>query len=403
MSSLAHAEIDDQMTVAKKEYQDTISQAQNAGGDANLPPGVSRHDFTKWKEQQAVAARRRLAELEERLQRLQLLKTKLSRMKANADDTVQRSDATIGATQSVNFSLPGQTQHKQNSSPLKATNAASGAQWAAVEDVDGDPDSPIGNDQEADDEVPPGEHTRMAAYLPPYQPGMAPPFTPGMSGLRKIIRDEMTSVIDLVVNDRMLKSKEVDVELEALPPGTSPSRADRPRTSTRQAWTAKTGDSEYPSDPESEDDEGNESRKKKQGEVVVMPRTIEEAEPCSVSLLFGGLTRQSLLRKKCFAIMNSSAWGGLFYSSTLFSCVYSALVVEMPGWNDADRNPVFDIAEYVFKAVFAFEIVIGILALGFINGKRSWLRISGMNVSVCLPGCVCWCASGRGCICELVT
>lgn len=327
-----------------------------------------------------VAARRRIAELEERLQRLQLLKTKLSRMKANADDTMQRKDATFGATQSVHFSLPGETQphHKHNLSPhrtLQATNAASGAQWATVEEMDGDPDSPTRNDEEADDEVPSGAHTRMAAYLPPYQPGMVPPFTPGMSGLRKIIRDEMTSVIDLVVNDRMLKSKEVDAESEALilPPESSPSHADRPRTSTRQAWTAKTGDSEFPPEIESSLDETIKQ------DVVLMPRTLDEAELRSVPWLFGGLTRQSPLRIKCFAIMNSGSWGGIFYTSTLFSCVYVAVVVEMPGWTDADRSMVFDVAEYVFTGIFALEILVGILALGFIRGKTSWIRISGIN------------------------
>jgi hypothetical protein len=44
------------------------------------------------------------------------------------------------------------------------------------------------------------------------------------------------------------------------------------------------------------------------------------------------------------------------------------------------RNPSFDIAEYVLTGVFAFEILVGVTALGFINGRTTWLRISGMNM-----------------------
>ena len=210
MPSLADAEIEDQMKVARKEWQDTVVQAKGAASDADLPPGVSRRDFTKWKEQQAVAARRRLAELEDRLGRLQMLRTKLARMKANADDTVQQSHETLGPQGNV-MTLPGQAeqsrlQKTEPSAKLGAVNVMGVSQWSTLEDIEGDPDSPVRNDELADDEVPPGQHTRMPAYLPPYRTGMAPPFTPGMSGLRKIIRDEMTAVVSQVVDSRMQKS-----------------------------------------------------------------------------------------------------------------------------------------------------------------------------------------------------
>ena len=87
---LAEAEIEDQMKAAQKEWRETVQNTRGIDSDAQLPAGVSRHDFTKWKEQQAVAARRRLSQLEERLQRLQLLRNKLVQMKSNALDTVQQ-------------------------------------------------------------------------------------------------------------------------------------------------------------------------------------------------------------------------------------------------------------------------------------------------------------------------
>jgi len=205
MTSLADAEIDDQVKAAKREWQEMVTQAKDAGNDqTNLPPGVSRHDFTKWKEQQAVAARRRLAELEERLQRLQMLRSKLARMKANADDTLQRSDAVLGGGH-----LPGQPQHKHNGTAKLGTMSATGnSQWTTLEDVGGYLDSSVRNGEDADDEVPLGAHTRMPAYLPPHQHGMAPPFTPGLSGMRKIIRDEMTQVVTQVLQDRLGKRSE---------------------------------------------------------------------------------------------------------------------------------------------------------------------------------------------------
>ena len=229
-SSLADAEIEDQMKAAKKEYQDTVNAAR--GPEPALPPGVSRHDFTKWKEQQAVAARRRLAELEDRLQRLQLLRTKVAKMKANADDTLLQTDTALGQSfartsdhHAGSWTLPGQAQppqqkqqqqQQQQQQPgppakLGALNASGDAQWTTLEDVDGDLDSPARNAEPADDEVPAGEHTRMPAYLPPpHQPGMAPPFTPGMSGLRKIIRDEMNAVVSEVVTHQLHSSNKSD-------------------------------------------------------------------------------------------------------------------------------------------------------------------------------------------------
>jgi len=68
-----------------------------------------------------------------------------------------------------------------------------------------------------------------------------------------------------------------------------------------------------------------------------MPRSLEDAEPRSLPFLFGGLSRRSALRIKCFEIMHHMGWTALFYFSTLMSCVYSAVVVEAPGWIGDDR------------------------------------------------------------------
>jgi hypothetical protein len=242
--SLADAEIEDEMKAANKEYQANLTVARGTGPEPALPPGVSRHDFNKWKEQQAVAARRRLAELEDRLQRLQLLRTKIATMKATADDTLLRTDAALGQSFARapnnpgggSWTLPGQVQTQprrhQPGPPAKlgALNASGDVEWTTLEDVDDDLDSPAHNTAPADDEVPAGKHSRMPPYVaPPYQPGMAPPFTPGMSGLRQIIRDEMNAVVSQVVATAITSDQhraDAGVScLEGIEPGVAPGRA----------------------------------------------------------------------------------------------------------------------------------------------------------------------------------
>ena len=192
---LAHAEIEGRMKAAEKEHQDNAALFPEPA----LPPGMSDHDLKEWKEQQGVAARRRLAELADRIQQLQGLRTTLGRIKANADNTLLHTDSPLGL-----WTLPGQPlpQQQQPLPPAKlgALNVSGDAQWSMLEDLDGDLDSPGRNAEPADDEVPVGKHTRLPAYLPPpYQPGMAPPLSSSVSGLCMIIRDEMNAVVSEVV------------------------------------------------------------------------------------------------------------------------------------------------------------------------------------------------------------
>ena len=389
-SGLAEAEIADQMQAARQEWQGTVAAVQGPGAAA--PPGVSRHDFNKWKDQQAEAARNRLGELEERLQRLQLLRSKLSQMKANAEDTVARSNQyqakhtaahAHGEGSPAQRPLPGQPSAVQ--SQFSTVKAAGNSQWSTIEDIDGD----------LDEDVPAGAHTRMPAYLPPHQHGMAPPFTPGMSGLRKIIRDEMTCA----VNDMTLRNDRYNEGGAGSPPGSRGpssrpgSRSSRPRTgasgesgkgrlrtaATRQAWTANT---ELPPEHDNSDDsEEGLDQKSKTKTVLMIPKKLEDAEPRSCPLIFGGLSRQSPLRIKCFMIMRSTIWSVLFYMNTVVSCLFSLFVVEF--WQPSDsgsRMLWVDMTEYVLNAIFAFETLVGILALGLINGPTTFLRVSGMHV-----------------------
>ena len=180
-SSLADAEIEEEIKAAKKEYQAIVNAARVTGSE--LPPGMSRHDLTTWKEQQALAARMRLAELEDRLQRLQMLRTKLARMKANADDTLL---APCGGS----WTLPGQVQPQKTQQPgttaKLGTMNASGEEGTTQYFDEDDPDSPARNAE-------------------PYQP----PFTPGMSGLRTIVRDQVALGMRKIVRYKSNKVSQV--------------------------------------------------------------------------------------------------------------------------------------------------------------------------------------------------
>jgi hypothetical protein len=176
-SSLADAEIDEEIKAAKKEYHAIVNAARS---EPALPPGMSRHDFTTWKEQQAMAARRRLTELEDRLQRLQMLRTKLTRMKANSHNTVL-------APGGGSWTLPGQVHQTQQPGPTaKLGEMNASGDEGTTQYFDDDPDSSARNAE-------------------PYQP----PFTPGMSGLRTIIRDEVALGVRKIIRYKSNKVSQV--------------------------------------------------------------------------------------------------------------------------------------------------------------------------------------------------
>ena len=209
-SSLVHAEIDDQMVAAKEEIRETMAQARDESS-MSLPSGVSRHDFEKWKQQKADALRRKCLELEDRLQRLQLLKAKISKMKENGEDTIQMSNATLSAknaTYGRNQAIETETYIPRE----VAWNLPGQTQEMTIEDFDDDMDVPLGDVAHANYMATPGHRRRMPLYAPPQEEhdmARVAPFTPGMSGLRKIIHDEVTTSISGFVSQFMRENKHV--------------------------------------------------------------------------------------------------------------------------------------------------------------------------------------------------
>jgi len=379
------------------------SAAKNASGEARRSGPGSEQE----------AAKERLMELEDRLRRLEQMRSKISgMMKGSASRRESESLQTQhGKADRIRWSLPGVTeptrqaghQHHDHSvsAKLGARYASGEAEWSRLEDLDGDVSMCQGVDGEEDGTS--RDDTNLPAYLKAPPNGMvpAPPFTPGLSGLRKVIREEVSTVVAEALNYDGSKRKSTSpsaviqeevstVVVEALkgkksdvvsPANSSPSinspshtdRQGRPRTSSKRAWIAHACDAESPGGDEDDDDDQEARQQEKSGPAC----TIEDAEERSLSLFFGGFSRQSQVRQTCFNMMNSKVWGAFFFSNAVLSCFASAVVMELGMRND----PEYLVVEYVFTAIFLTEVVVGIVSLGFINGPTSWLRTNGLNVS----------------------
>ena len=286
----------------------------------------------------------RFAELEGTLQELHVCKTKLSRLKEAADST-HRSDGKLGVQDHTNastWSLPGQPQHRpmledmdnKQQSPARVSDDTNRRQAVAY----------VQSKEAEDNDVPIGSHTRRPAYLPVGSAYLPPPYqhdkqlndTTGMPVLRKILRDEMTSVIA----ERGSKSKSNQGESKE-------AESSREHTSTKHAWTA-----DIPGDLESTQVGGGETESSetsrptrpsldpgKVGDVSGphresnahefdsrsrMPKTLEQASPITLPYFFGGFSRQSVVRKLCFILVKELAWHWFCNLCTTAYCIYLA-------------------------------------------------------------------------------
>ena len=193
----------------------------------------------------------------------------------------------------------------------------------------------------------------------------------GMSGLRTVIRDEVTTTISGIVTQLMSHMRPRTGVSTSRPrtgasisgimnhimsyarPRTGASvtfnlhrgrtadssssggaEADelavsRPRTSAWMARTpkrVKTVDSVAPPDIEIEAG-GFES------EPLLLPRRIEDAETSSLTMFCGGLSQTSPFRIYCFSIWKSGIWNALFFVVTLTGCFWSLISVENINWS----------------------------------------------------------------------
>lgn len=111
------------------------------------------------------------------------------------------------------------------------------------------------------------------------------------------------------------------------------------------------------------------------------PSTLQEATPISMTLFFGGFTRKSPFRMKCFEIYNSSSWAGFFFTVTLANCIYIGIA---PAVSDAefDTGPGIsagEIFDYICVLILVAEMFSGCVAIGAFEGDHTWLRCSNYH------------------------
>ena len=124
----------------------------------------------------------------------------------------------------------------------------------------------------------------------------------------------------------------------------------------------------------------------KQVEIVDVerePKSIEDAVIISCPLIFGGFSRRSPVRQQCFDIKQNLWWQSFFLSVTVANSLYIAIAPEISegGVEALKNNPSpgefwFDI---ICAAVMGFEVLVGIIAYGFVQSKSTYLRNSGFH------------------------
>lgn len=115
------------------------------------------------------------------------------------------------------------------------------------------------------------------------------------------------------------------------------------------------------------------------------PRHLVEAVPVSCQLLWGGCSRTSLLRMKCFDVYKSTSWSTFFLCVTLANSIYISILPELIDDSQAQLKGVkrqvtwLDAFDFLSAAVLLFEVATGIIALGFSGRPNTWLHVSDFH------------------------
>ena len=113
------------------------------------------------------------------------------------------------------------------------------------------------------------------------------------------------------------------------------------------------------------------------------PSTMEDSVAISCPLIFGGFSRRSPVRQQCFDIKHNLWWQSFFLGVTVANSLYIAIAPEISegGVEALKNNPSpgefwFDI---ICAGVMGFEVLVGIIAYGFVQSKNTYLRNSGFH------------------------
>lgn len=101
-----------------------------AASTSAIPEGMSKTDFKHWKAEQTGRAKERLSSLEERLQRLQLLDSKMRKLRAGSTDV--ETSATTSLHGAVDLSVLSANPYAPPTSSLGSYDAGSALVSAAA-------------------------------------------------------------------------------------------------------------------------------------------------------------------------------------------------------------------------------------------------------------------------------
>eukprot|EP00960_Hanusia_phi_P073241 767965-Hanusia_phi.AAC.3 len=104
---------------------------------------------------------------------------------------------------------------------------------------------------------------------------------------------------------------------------------------------------------------------------------LRDYEEVSLKRIFGGFSRTSPIRIKCYQIVTSKEWNSIFLIATVLNSVSIALTPEFS--NSPETTKILDIVGYACVLAFMFEVMCGIIAYGFWQGPTTYLNLSDFN------------------------
>mmetsp|Transcript_3722 Transcript_3722/g.9015 ORF Transcript_3722/g.9015 Transcript_3722/m.9015 type:complete len:2275 (-) Transcript_3722:103-6927(-) len=418
-ATAAEAEINREMQNIRKDWKETVAEIQSKSV-TEPPRGLSRSEVQEWKLQEGKKAKERLKQLEDRLTRLQILRGKLRQLKATAAEAATHlpelwvtDDDDVPTMDEVPHQRHGATYPPQPAARRAWTEGPSGAADTLI----------VGT---------PADGMRRAYTEGPRYSKPARPMTPGT--VRNIIREEVGSVLasPLAKTALMERSRESlgEYSRESLG-GTGESER------VRDAWQehevpngknvpvalpvaqvvafddaakphgAQGVDGVYseiqlerPDTKEQErlEEERLEREAKARQEAwekseafrlkyLKEPRTIDEAVEVSCKWLFGGFSRKSVTRLKCFDVYKSPSWSTFFLVVTMANSIFISILPEISAESASSSFSVgeprqiswLDSVDVASAVVLFFEILVGCIALGFWGAPTTWMRSSDFH------------------------
>lgn len=106
---------------------------------------------------------------------------------------------------------------------------------------------------------------------------------------------------------------------------------------------------------------------------LMEPATIDQAVPVSCWLIFGGFSRESVLRLKAFDVYKSPSWAVFFLLVTVSNSIYISILPELNDGAEVSSFSVgppkaitwLDSVDIASAVVLLFEVTVGSLSLGF--------------------------------------